>query len=102
MLLPFFFFYLTCSPGLATNASPAISFYSHRKYGGKPEIDASYQYLKYFFEDDDKKLKQIYQDYKSGKMLSGELKKYAISKANSFLERHQSERKKVKIERYLI
>ncbi len=74
----------------------------HRKYGGKPEIDASYQYLKYFFEDDDKKLKQIYQDYKSGKMLSGELKKYAISKANSFLERHQSERKKVKIERYLI
>lgn len=74
----------------------------HRKYGGNPDIDASYLYLKYFFEDDDKKLKQIYQDYKAGTMLSGELKKYAISKANDFLAEHQSARKKVKIERYLI
>ena len=74
----------------------------HRKYGGNPDIDASYLYLKYLFEEDDKKLNQIYVDYKSGKMLSGELKKYAISKANSFLEKHQSARKKVKIEKYLI
>jgi len=74
----------------------------HRKYGGNPEIDASYLYLKYLFEDDEKKLKQIYEDYKSGKMLTGELKKYAISKANKFLENHQSSRKKIKIEDYLI
>ena len=46
----------------------------HKKYGGNPDIDASYLYLKYFFEDDDEKLKKIYQDYKSGKMLTGELK----------------------------
>lgn len=74
----------------------------HKKYGGNPDIDASYLYLKYFFEEDDEKLKQIYKDYKSGKMLTGELKKYTADKANKFLEKHQVARKKVKIERYLI
>jgi len=74
----------------------------HKKYGGNPDVDASYLYLKYFFEEDDEKLKQIYQDYKSGKMLTGELKKYTADKANKFLEKHQVARKKVKIERYLI
>src|SRR3989344_4140478 len=44
----------------------------HRKLGGNPEIDVSYQWL-IFFEEDDKKLKKIYDDYKSGKLLSGEL-----------------------------
>jgi len=75
---------------------------SHRRYGGNPDVDASYLYLKYFFEDDDKKLAQIYKDYKSGKMLTGDLKKYTIDKANKFLAKHQAARKKVKIERYLI
>ena len=58
--------------------------------------------INHLFEEDEKKLKQIYNDYKSGKMLTGELKKYAISKANKFLENHQSSRKKIKIEDYLI
>jgi tryptophanyl-tRNA synthetase len=75
---------------------------AHRKYGGNPDVDASYLYLKYFFEDDDKKLAQIYKDYKSGKMLTGDLKKYTIDKANKFLAKHQVARKKVKLERYLI
>ena len=46
----------------------------HRKIGGNPDIDVSYQYLRIFFEPDDNKLKKIYDDYKSGKMLTGELK----------------------------
>ncbi|MBD3319063.1 tryptophan--tRNA ligase, partial [Candidatus Woesearchaeota archaeon] len=45
----------------------------HREYGGNPDIDVSYQWLTYF-EDDDEKLKRIYHEYKSGKLLSGELK----------------------------
>ncbi|MBW2995136.1 tryptophan--tRNA ligase, partial [Candidatus Woesearchaeota archaeon] len=40
----------------------------HRKKGGNPDIDVSFQYLKFLFEPDDKKLQQIYDDYKSGKM----------------------------------
>jgi tryptophanyl-tRNA synthetase len=65
----------------------------HRKHGGNPDIDVSFQYLKFFFEDDDKKLTKIYNDYKSGKLLSGELKKIAIDKINAFLKEHQKKRK---------
>ena len=65
----------------------------HREKGGIPEIDVSYQYLKFFFEEDDKKLKKIYDDYKSGKMLTGELKDILISKINVFLKEHQKKMK---------
>ncbi|CAE6495042.1 MAG: tryptophan--tRNA ligase [Candidatus Nitrosotenuis sp.] len=76
----------------------------HRRIGGNPDIDVSYQYLRIFFEPDDKKLKSIYDDYKSGKMLTGELKAILIDKVNSFLEEHQQKREKAKdqIERFLL
>ena len=64
----------------------------HRKKGGDPDIDVSYQYLRIFFEPDDKKLKQIHDDYKSGKMLTGELKEILIQKINEFLASHQHKR----------
>ncbi|MEK6880172.1 MAG: tryptophan--tRNA ligase [Nanoarchaeota archaeon] len=70
----------------------------HRKHGGNPEIDVSYQYLKMFFEPDDNKLKKIYEDYRSGKMLSGELKSILIEKVNSFLKEHQMRKEKAKKE----
>lgn len=65
----------------------------HRKLGGNPDIDVSFQYLKMFFEPDDKKLKKIHDDYKSGKLLSGELKAILIDKINTFLKEHQAKRK---------
>jgi len=65
----------------------------HRKLGGNPDIDVCFQYLKMFLEEDDKKLKKIYDDYKSGKLLSGELKKITIDKLNEFLKEHQKNRK---------
>jgi len=65
----------------------------HRKLGGDPDIDISYQYLRMFFEPDDKKLEKIYKDYKSGKLLSGELKAILIEKIISFLKEHQKNRK---------
>ena len=68
----------------------------HRKLGGNPDIDVSYQYLRIFFEPDDNKLKSIYDDYKSGKMLTGELKAILIEKVNAFLEVHQEKREKAK------
>ncbi len=76
---------------------------AHRKYGGNPDIDVSFQYLKYFFEPDDKRLSEIYQDYKSGKMLSGELKQILIDKMSAFLEHHQKELEKAEryVERYV-
>ena len=65
----------------------------HRKKGGNPEVDVSFQYLRMFFEPDDKKLKKIEDDYKSGKMLTGELKQILIKKINDFLKEHQKKRK---------
>ena len=48
----------------------------HRKKGGNPDVDVSFQYLKMFFEPDDSKLAQIGRDYRTGKMLTSELKEY--------------------------
>lgn len=65
----------------------------HRKHGGNPDVDISFQYLKYFFEPSDEKLKQIEENYRSGNLTSGELKKYTIEKISSFLKEHQEKRK---------
>lgn len=64
----------------------------HRKKGGNPDIDVSFQYLRMFFEPDDKKLQKIHDDYKSGKMLTSELKEILIEKINAFLKEHQKKR----------
>ena len=76
----------------------------HRKIGGNPDIDVSYQYLRIFFEQDDAKLKKIYDDYKSGKMLTGELKAILIEKINEFLLVHQQKREEARknIDDYLL
>ncbi|MDP4039739.1 MAG: tryptophan--tRNA ligase [Candidatus Pacearchaeota archaeon] len=67
----------------------------HRKHGGNPDIDVSFQYLRDLFEPDDKKLDKIYKDYKSGKLTSGELKNYTIDKINTFLKEHQKRRENI-------
>jgi len=68
----------------------------HRKKGGNPDVDVSFQYLKMFFEPDDNKLEEIYEEYKSGRMLTSELKNYLIMKMNDFLKEHQAKMKKAK------
>lgn len=74
----------------------------HRKHGGNTDIDVSYQYLK-FFEDDDKKLAKIRSDYESGALLSGELKAILIEKLSSFLSLHQKKREegRAQLKKYL-
>jgi tryptophanyl-tRNA synthetase len=68
----------------------------HRKKGGNPDVDVSYQYLKFFFEPDDGKLKRIHDDYKSGRLLTSELKEILIKKINEFLKKHQKKKKLAK------
>lgn len=67
----------------------------HRKLGGNSDVDVSYQWLR-FLEEDDKKLKKIYDDYTSGTLLTGELKQILIEKLNSFLEKHRKNKEKAK------
>ncbi len=68
----------------------------HKKHGGNPDIDIPFQYLRIFFESDDKKLKKIYDDYKSGKILSGEMKQICLEKALDFIKDHQKKREAAK------
>ena len=76
----------------------------HKKKGGNPEIDVSFQYLRYLFEPSDEKLKELEEGYKSGKVTTGEMKKYAIEKITEFLKEHQKRRKeaKNKISKYIL
>jgi tryptophanyl-tRNA synthetase len=67
----------------------------HRKKGGNADIDVAYQWLT-FLEEDDAKLKKIYDDYTSGTMLSGELKAILIEKVNTFLAEHQKKREQAR------
>ncbi len=68
----------------------------HRRKGGNPDVDVSFQYLKMFFEPDDKKLKEIERLYRQGEMTTGELKKYTIDKINYFLKNYQKKLKLAK------
>ncbi len=68
----------------------------HRKYGGKPEIDVSFNWLYYLFEEDDKRIKKIEESYRNGDLLTGELKEILIEKINSFLEKHKERKEEAK------
>lgn len=67
----------------------------HRKLGGNPEVDVSFLWLR-LFEESDKKIEQIEADYRSGKLLTGELKDMLIEKLNEFLEKHKEKRAEAK------
>jgi len=66
----------------------------HRAEGGDITVDIPYQYLT-FFLDDDQKLEQIKQDYSSGKMLTGEIKKELIDVLQPLVAEHIERRKLV-------
>ena len=66
----------------------------HRQKGGNPEVDVAFQMLRYGLEPDDMKLAKIEKEYRTGKLLSGELKQIAIDKLSMFLKEHQEKRKK--------
>lgn len=66
----------------------------HRAKGGNPDVDVAYQYLS-FFMDDDEELQSIYDEYKGGRMLSGELKKRCGDLLKQVVGDFQERRKQV-------
>ncbi|CAF1217216.1 unnamed protein product [Didymodactylos carnosus] len=70
------------------------SIEEHREKGGDCEVDVSYQYLR-FFLDDDEKLQQIREGYSSGQILTGELKKTLIEILQKLVADHQVKRQQV-------
>lgn len=66
----------------------------HKEKGGNCEVDVAYQYLTFFLEDDEK-LEKIRQDYTSGELLTGFLKKELIDVLTPIIEEHQKKRKTI-------
>lgn len=66
----------------------------HQKNGGNCDIDVSYQYLKFFMEDD-KRLEEIRVSYTKGELLTGYLKKELIEVLQRLVATHQENRAKV-------
>ena len=58
----------------------------HRRLGGDTSNDVAYQYLKFFFESDDRALEEVRNEYESGKLLAGDLKNICIDKASEWLQ----------------
>jgi len=66
----------------------------HREKGGNCEVDVSYQWLRFFLEDDDR-LEEIRKGYTSGEILTGEIKKELIELLQKLVANHQDARSKV-------
>ena len=66
----------------------------HREFGADLKVDVAYQYLTFFLEDDEK-LEQVKNDYGSGKLLTGEVKKMLIEVLQKLVQEHQERRKLV-------
>ncbi|KAG0605165.1 hypothetical protein M758_9G036800 [Ceratodon purpureus] len=62
-----------------------------RKYGANVEVDVPIKYLG-FFLDDDEELKRITEAYRTGQMLTGEVKKVLIDILVTMVERHRRAR----------
>ncbi|KAL3078135.1 hypothetical protein niasHT_033110 [Heterodera trifolii] len=66
----------------------------HRKFGGDCAVDTSFQFLR-FFLDDDERLEEIREQYTSGAMLSGQLKAIAIETVQGIVSELQTRRKAI-------
>ena len=64
----------------------------HRRLGGDPSKDVAFQYLQFFFEEDDSVLEDIRRDYESGKLLAGEIKQICIDGAAEWLNELKEKR----------
>ncbi|MDW8063780.1 MAG: tryptophan--tRNA ligase [Candidatus Caldarchaeum sp.] len=66
----------------------------HRKHGGNPDVDVAFQWLYYFFEEDDNVVNRLRDEYVSGRLLTGEMKQVLIEKVQMFLARFREAREK--------
>ena len=57
----------------------------HRRLGGNPDIDVAYQYMMYFFEEDDAFLAELNSSFRSGALLAGEMKQHCIDAASQWM-----------------
>ncbi|KAJ3126083.1 tryptophan--tRNA ligase [Nowakowskiella sp. JEL0407] len=93
--------YLTDTPAQIKNKINRYAFSGgqdtaelHALHGGNTEVDVSFQYLR-FFMDDDEELADIERRYKSGELSTGNLKKRCIEVVQELVGKVQERRKTV-------
>ncbi len=69
----------------------------HKEKGGNPDIDMSYKYLDYYFLEKEES-KKLAEDYRAGKILSGEMKQKLLEKLTKFIKNFQENVEKIKEE----
>ena len=67
-----------------------------REKGGNPSVCTIFQYMNYLFEEDDRKVEELYKRCKAGDVLCGECKQILSGKVRDFLIEHQRRREKAK------
>ncbi|MBI4182334.1 MAG: tryptophan--tRNA ligase [Candidatus Aenigmarchaeota archaeon] len=72
------------------------SVQEHREKGGVPEVDVAFQILRYGMEPDDRALRQVEEEYRSGRLLTGELKQLVCERLAAFLQDHQDKREQAR------
>jgi len=75
-----------------------------RKEGGNPDVCPVHQYFYFQFEENDKKLEELYVKCRKGEILCGECKELLAEDVAAFLVEHQRKREKAKdvLEKYLL
>jgi len=66
----------------------------HKKFGGNPDVDIAYQYLRYF-ENNDEVLKDIHDKFKKGEMTCYEIKKIMVDRLMPIIDNVKLNREKV-------
>lgn len=67
-----------------------------KEKGGNPNICSVYQYFYFLFEDDDEKLRKIYDECKGGGRICGDCKEALAKRVEKFLTKHQEKRERAK------
>lgn len=75
-----------------------------KKLGGNPDVCSICQYYFYLFEEDDKKVQEIFEKERSGELLAGEHKADLSKRVVKFIKEHQKKREKAKdqIEKFML
>ncbi|KAH9934968.1 tryptophanyl-tRNA synthetase [Fomitopsis serialis] len=66
----------------------------HRRLGGNPDVDVAYQYLGFFLDDEEELLK-LGEEYRAGRLLTGQLKARCIQLLQEFVKSFQERKAKV-------
>ncbi|KAK6089405.1 hypothetical protein P3W45_001542 [Vairimorpha bombi] len=93
--------YLTDTPAQIANKIKKYAYSGgretleeHKTLGGNTDVDISYQYLKYFYKDDEDLLK-IKHAYEKGAMSTGEIKNKCIEVIQKFVKEYQERRNNI-------